>query len=380
MFKSKACFKYYWSVMDKIRVGVIGCGGIASGTHVPNYLKLQDVSVVACADIDESRARDFAKRFNIPAYYKDYRDMLDKESLDAVSVCTPNVAHKDPSIAAMKAGAHVLVEKPMAASLKDAIEMWETSKKTNRVLIVGFQTRFSPSIVLLRDIVASGELGSIYYARALHLRRWGIPPSPTFIDVKLSGGGALLDIGCYAVDTAMYVLGFPEPKTVTGITYAKFGRNRKYAEIGCWGSKWKPEEFQVEDMAVGFVKFENGLSMVVETSWASYINTSGIFNLVLLGDEGGAQMDPLEIYKGLELEELKKRAYGPLNLAAKPIDHLPSIDIYYMRIANFIESVKLGKPLFSSADEGIKVQAILDAIYKSASLNREVEVEKPWKS
>jgi predicted dehydrogenase len=366
--------------MGKIRVGVIGCGGIASGTHVPNYLKLQDVSVVACADIDESRARDFAKRFNIPAYYKDYRDMLNKENLDAVSVCTPNVAHKDPSIAAMKAGAHVLVEKPMAASLKDAAEMWETSKKTNRILIVGFQTRFSPSIVLLRNVVASGELGSVYYARALHLRRWGIPPSPTFIDVKLSGGGALLDIGCYAVDTAMYVLDFPEPKTVTGVTYARFGKNKKYAEMGCWGSKWKPEEFQVEDMAVGFVRFENGLSMMVETSWASYINSSGVFNLVLLGDEGGAQMDPPEIYKGLELEELKRRAYGPLNLAAKPIDNLPNVDIYYMRIANFIESVKLGKPLFSPADEGIKVQAILDAIYKSAALNREVEVEKPWKS
>lgn len=366
--------------MDKIRVGIIGCGGIASSTHVPNYLKLQDVSVVACADIEVSRARDFAKRFNIPAYYGDYRDMLDKESLDAVSVCTPNVAHKDPSVAAMKAGAHVLVEKPMAASLKDAVEMWETSKKTNRILIVGFQTRFSPSIVLLKNIVASGELGAIYYARALHLRRWGIPPSPTFIDLKLSGGGALLDIGCYAVDTAMYVLGFPEPKTVTGVTYAKFGKNKKYAEMGCWGSKWKPEGFQVEDMAIGFVRFENGLSMLVETSWAGYINSSGVFNLVLLGDEGGAQMDPPEIYKGLELEELKKRAYGPLNLAAKPIDHFPNVDIYNMRIANFIESVKIGKPLFSSADEGIIVQAILDAIYKSANLGREVEVEKPWRS
>ncbi|MEM1569323.1 MAG: Gfo/Idh/MocA family oxidoreductase, partial [Candidatus Bathyarchaeia archaeon] len=99
--------------MDKIKVGIIGCGGIASSTHVPNYLKLPDVSVVACADIDVSRARDFAKKFNIPAFYGDYRDMLDKESLDAVSVCTPNVAHKEPSIAAMKAGAHVLVEKPM---------------------------------------------------------------------------------------------------------------------------------------------------------------------------------------------------------------------------------------------------------------------------
>ena len=366
--------------MTEIRVGIIGCGGIASSTHAPNYLKVPGVTLVACADVDLSRAKAFAKRFNIPSYYQDYREMLDKESLDAVSVCTPNRFHKDPAVAAMKAGAHVLVEKPMAATLSDAVEMWRVSKETGRVLIVGFQSRFNPAVVTLRDIVSSGELGSVYYARALHLRRWGIPSSPTFIDADLSGGGALADIGCYAVDTAMYVLGFPEPEAAVGVTYTKFGRKPEYASVGCWGSKWRAEDFKVEDMAVGFVKFENGLSMIIETSWASYIGKPAVFNVILLGDRGGAQMDPLEVYRGVTLEEYRRLSYGPLNLVAKPVSSFPRLDVYYLRIARFVESVKLGKPLFSPADEGVKVQAIIDAIYRSAKLGREIEVQKPWKS
>ena len=133
-------------------------------------------------------------------------------------------------------------------------------------------------------------------------------------------------------------------------------------------------------MAVGFVKFENGLSMIIETSWASYIGKPAVFNVVLLGDKGGAQMDPLEVYRGLTLEDYKKLSYGPFNLVAKPVASLPKLDIYHLRIARFIESVKLGKPLFSPADEGVRVQAIIDAIYKSAKLGKEVEVQKPWKN
>lgn len=352
----------------EIRVGVIGCGGIARATHVPHYKKIKDVELVACADVNEQAARKMAEDFKIPRHYVDYNDMLEKEELDAVSVCTPNMVHKGPAVAAMEAGAHVLTEKPMAGSLQDAREMYETSRKTGRILIVGFQTRFRPDINALRGLISSGELGEIYYSRALMLRRWGIPPVKTFISRGLSGGGSFLDIGCYAVDTAMYVLNFPKPKLVLGAAYNKFGKDPELAARGCWGGAWNPEEFDVEDNFFGMVRFENELTLLLETSWASFMH-SDAFNLALLGNRGGAQLEPLELYKELM----------GARVTVRPQDPMPKVDLYEMRILKFVESIREERPLFSPAIEGLRVQAILDAAYRSASEERAVPVElDPW--
>lgn len=350
--------------MGKLRIGVIGTGGIAKAAHLPNYRKIEDVELVACADIDLAAAKRVAKEFKIPHSYADYNDMLEKESLDAVSVCTPNVLHKDPSIAAMKAGAHVLTEKPMAGRLSDAREMYEASKKYRKVLVVGFQTRFRIDLNTLKELVQAGELGEVYYARALALRRWGIPVRPTFIDKRLSGGGPLLDIGCYAVDMAMYVLGFPAPKSAYAVTYDKICKDPVMARKEGWGGHWKVENFTVEDNAFGFVKFRDGMTMLLETNWASF-SPADIFNVVLLGVRGGAQLSPLELYKDI----MKKR------VVIKPHDEIKQPDIYEQRIFKFIESVRKGKPLSCPAIEGVKVQAILDAIGRSAELDKEVRVE-----
>jgi predicted dehydrogenase len=354
---------------EKVRVGIVGCGGIARATHVPHYKKLAGVELVACADINPEAAKRMAEDFGIPRHYEDYNDMFEREELDAVSVCTPNTAHKDPAVAAMKAGAHVLTEKPMAGSLEDAKEMYEASRRTGKILIVGFQTRFRPDINALRDLVESGELGEVYYSRALMLRRWGIPPVKTFISKELSGGGPLLDIGCYAVDTAMYVLGFPRPRLAFGMTYDKFGKDPKLAARGCWGSSWRPEEFDVEDNYFGMVKFETGLTLLLETNWASFI-PSDVFNVALLGTRGGAQLEPLELYKDLM----------GTRVTVRPQDPMPKVDIYEERIVKFVESVREGRPLFSPAIEGLRVQAVLDAAYRSASEGKAVPVDlDPWR-
>jgi len=348
----------------RIRVGIIGCGGIARSTHAPYYKKISDVEIVACADVDADAARSMAEEFKIPKYYVDYNEMLEKEEVDAVSVCTPNMLHKDPAIAAMKKGAHVLTEKPMAGSLRDAREMYEESRKTGRILIVGFQTRFRPDLNILRSIVDNGELGEVYYSRAVALRRWGIPPKSTFISRRLSGAGPLFDIGCYAVDFAMYVTGFPKPKSAFGVEYCKFGRRPEMAEKGCWGRTWDPQDFEVEDNAFALVRFEKDFTMLLETSWASFISEDK-FGITLFGTEGGAQLDPLEIYKEVQ----------GIRVIVKPQDKIPEVDIYEERIKKFIQSVREGRPLFSPAIEGLRVQAILDAIHKSAMENREVPVE-----
>lgn len=347
-----------------IRVGIIGCGGIARFAHVPNYKKISDVEIVACADIDVNAARSMAEEFKIPKYYSDYNEMLEKEEIDAVSVCTPNMFHKDPAVAAMKARIHVLTEKPMAGNLKDAIEMYEVSKKTGRILIVGFQTRFRPELNILRSIVDSGELGEVYYSRAIALRRWGIPPWKTFMSRKLAGTGPLFDIGCYAVDFAMYVTNFPRPKSAFGVEYSKFGRRPEMAGKGCWGRTWNPEDFEVEDNAFALVRFEKDFTMLLETSWASFISEDK-FDLTLLGTEGGAQLDPFEIYKEVQ----------GVRVVVKPQEKVPEENIYEARIKKFIQSVKEGHPLFSPAIEGLRVQAVLEAIHRSAVEGRETSVE-----
>jgi predicted dehydrogenase len=353
-----------FAMEKKVRVGIIGSGGIACATHIPNYKKIDGVELVACADIDLSAAKRASKEFNIPRFYREYEEMLKKENLDAVSVCTPNAFHKDPAIAAMKAGAHVLTEKPMAGKLSDAKRMYEASKKYGKILIVGFQTRFRIDLNALRQLVNEGELGDVYYTRALSLRRWGVPVRPTFIDKKVSGGGPLLDIGCYAVDMAMYVLGFPAPRKAYAVTYDKICKDPTMAKKGGWGGQWRVEDFTVEDNAFGFVKFRNGMTMLLETNWASF-SPSDAFNLILLGTKGGAQLEPFELYKDV----LEKR------VVIKPHDEIHQPDIYEQRIFKFVESVRKGKPLFSPAIEGLKVQAILDAMYRSAAQKKEVEVE-----
>jgi len=350
--------------VKKLRVGIIGTGGIAKVAHLPNYKKLDDVELVACADIDLTAAKKVSKEFKIPHIYEDCNEMLEKESLDAVSVCTPNVVHRDPTIAALKAGAHVLTEKPMAGDLPSAVKMYEASKKYKRMLIVGFQTRFRIDLNSLKDLAQAGELGDVYYARALALRRWGVPVRPTFIDRKLSGGGPLLDIGCYAVDMVMYVLGFPVPKTAYAVTYDKICKDPVMARKEGWGGHYRVEDFSVEDNAFGFVKFRDGMTMLLETNWASF-SPADVFNIVLLGTKGGAQLTPLELYKDV----LKKR------VIIKPHDEVKQPDIYEQRIFKFVESVKKGKPLFCPAIEGVKDQAILDAVSRSAALRKEVEVE-----
>jgi len=350
--------------MSRIRVGIVGCGGIARATHVPHYKKISEVEIVACADVDVNAARSLAEDFKIPRFYTDFNDMFEKEELDAVSVCTPNMFHKAPTVAALKAGAHVLTEKPMAGNLRDALEMYEASKKTGRILIVGFQTRFRPDLNILRSMVNNGELGEIYYSRALALRRWGIPPKKTFISRALAGAGPLLDIGCYAVDFAMYVMGFPEPKSAFGVVYTKFGNNPEMVKRGCWGGTWSPAEFEVEDNAFSLVRFKKDFTMLLETNWASFIDRDKL-SITLLGTNGGAQLDPFEIYRDIQ----------GVRVTVKPQDQAPDVDIYEMRIRKFIESVKEGKPLFSPAIEGLRVQAILEAIYQSAVEGREMPVE-----
>ncbi|RKY03285.1 gfo/Idh/MocA family oxidoreductase [Candidatus Poribacteria bacterium] len=347
-------------MMKEIKVGVIGVGGIAQGAHIPNYMKIPGVKVYAVCDIIEERAKEVAKRFDVPYYFTDYKKLVEMDELDAVSVCTPNKFHKDPTVAALKAGKHVLCEKPMATSAEEGREMVEAAKKSGKILMIGMNNRFRGESQVLKKLIDEGELGEIYFARAFAIRRRGIPSWGVFVRKDMSGGGPMYDIGVHILDLTMWLMGFPKPRGVYGVTYRKFG-DRPDAAAGGWGM-WDWKHFDVEDFAAAFIKFENGASLYLEASWASNIEKDE-FNSYLLGDKAGARLFPLQIYGELR---------GTLvNITPA---HVPSLNSHEEEIRRFIQAIREGKPSPIPPEESLTVQKILDAVYKSAETGRQVRI------
>ncbi|MEN2984983.1 MAG: Gfo/Idh/MocA family oxidoreductase [Dictyoglomaceae bacterium] len=344
-----------------IRVGIVGAGGIARHLHIPRYKKIPDVEVVAIADSDKDRAEILAQEFNIPKIYYNYEEMFEKENLTAISVCTPNYLHAPVTISALNRGIHVLCEKPMATSVKEAEDMVEASKKSGRILMIGQTQRFRPFNSALKRLIEKGELGEIYYARGSLLRRKGIPGIGTWFTTKeMAGGGCLLDIGVHILDIVWWLMGMPKPKFILGNIYANFGP--KGLGEGGWnkGVKGKPI-FDVEDFAVGFIKFENGATLTIETSWASNIEKDE-GNYLILGTLGGAQLNPPKIFKDLEnmssnIEIIEKST----EWGEGEIDH-------------FVECVKENKEPIATGEQGLTVMKMLMGIYESSEKGIPIEI------
>jgi len=349
--------------VEKVRVGIVGAGGIAN-LHARYYKEFPDVELVAVCDIVEERARDFAQRWGIPRenVFTDYVEMFESVKMDAVSICTPHAVHAQPAVEALRRGIHVHVEKPMASRGEDALRMWRAAKEAGKILMVGFQTRWSPELVAARRIVASGALGRIYYCETtLGGRRRGIPGSPTFIKRELAGGGVVLDLGCYAIDNALYVLGFPRPLTVSASIEAAIGPQEGAVVEGGWA--WNPREFEVEDFVVALVRLEGGCTLLLKESWAMHANSLG--PSLILGTKGGLKYPPLEVYRD---------EWGYMTTTTLV---LPQVDSFRMKMRAFVDAVKRGGPSPVDPKEIVIEQYILDAIYESARRGREVEVRLP---
>lgn len=345
--------------MPKIGVGIIGCGGIARGAHIPNYTKLSGVRIVACCDVVASAAKSCAREFKIPRIYTDYEKMLELKEINAVSVCTPNFMHMGPTIAALKAGKHVLCEKPLAMNANEGRAMVDAARKAGRKLVVGFQNRLSSSAQCLKKFSTKGHFGEIYFARAHALRRREIPSWGLFTQKDKQGGGPLIDIGVHILDLTLYLMGFPEPTAAFGATYTKFGNRSDIMNL--WG-KWDPSKYTVEDLGVGLIRFKNGETVSLEASFASNIERS-VFNTNLLGTEGGCQLEPLRVYREEE---------GILT-DSTPV-FLPEVDCHEQEVRLFIESVATDSEPFSTGEEALVTTECLDAIYKSAETGREAAV------
>ncbi|MCD6520100.1 MAG: Gfo/Idh/MocA family oxidoreductase, partial [Anaerolineae bacterium] len=282
--------------MAKLRVAIIGAGGIARYAHAPGYKALEDrVELVAVCDVVRSKAEELARDFDIPRVYTDYREMLSQEKLDAVTVCTPNSAHKEPTIAALEAGAHVLCEKPIAMNLQEGREMVATARRLGKILQIGLHFRFRSETQALKRVIEAGELGEIYYGEATYMRRRGIPTWGVFTQKEFQGGGALIDIGVHVLDHAMWLMGNPKPVSVLGMTYAKFGKRK---DVAVSGKRWDVDKFNVDDMGVAMVRFENGATLILRACWAAHIPKT-IDETRILGTHGGAVMPPLRISKDM---------------------------------------------------------------------------------
>ena len=346
----------------KVGIGIIGSGGIAQNAHMPGYAEVSDLcEIVAVADSNEQVAREAAEKFGVKHVYTDYTELLKMEEVDAVSVCTPNYLHMDPTIRAFEAGKHVLCEKPIAMNAEEAKRMVDAGSKARKKFQVGYNLRFSPQHQLLKTYVDAGELGQIYYARAQAMRRRGIPGWGVFIDKSKQGGGPLIDIGVHILDLTLWLMGHPKPIAASGITYAKFGRRGDV--VGFLG-QWDYKNFTVEDFAAALIRFDNGATIVLESSFVANI-PEDLFTSTLCGTEGGAVTSPLTIVQE------KHRSLQTF----EPKIPQKEVNSHHAEVKHFVECiVNDDKPLVTG-EHGLAVAQIMDAIYRSSELGREVTID-----
>lgn len=349
-----------------MKVGIIGTGGIANA-HVRDGwtpLKSEGVEVVACADIVPGKAAEFAAKYGIPHAFEDHNKLLAMGDIDAVSVCTYNMAHRQPTMDALRAGKHVLVEKPMATFLVDAVEMVRAAKESGKLLMTGIKSRYSAEWMAARRFAQSGVLGKTYYAQASGGRRRGVP-GRTFINKDTAGGGIIVDGGVYTIDNVLWVLGFPKPVSVTAMTNNYVGRlPGPQPEGAMW--QWDPDKLAVEDFGTAWVRFEDGTVFSYMSAWAHHME--GMGGTYFLGSTGGIKLSPFEYY------------HDQAGYMVKTTPNLKEVDPpgqFRAEIAAFTKAIREGLPSPIPPEEVLLTNVIMQGIYDSAAAGHEIAINIP---
>jgi len=345
-----------------LRIAFIGAGGIA-GAHIDILAEMKDVEIVALADLNEAAMASLGEKYGIEHHFTDYETMLREIQPEAVSVCTPNFLHAPAAIAALDAGAHVLVEKPMAMNAQEAEAMVEAAERNRKKLCIAFQWRFSPKTQFLREAIDEGQFGNIMYARVHALRRRGIPNWGVFGRKDLQGGGPMIDIGVHMLEVAHYTMGSPKPVTASGQTWTYLG-NKKSKTKSRWAG-WDHKNYTVEDLAVGQIRFENGAVLSLESSFAAHLEKE-VMNFTIMGEKAGANWDPPVIHRD--------QAGHMVDITPNWLPPSGFRDNFRAKLTDFVEHVRKDKPTIISAREGLMVQKMLDGIYQSAEAGHEVEI------
>ncbi|NLB82043.1 MAG: Gfo/Idh/MocA family oxidoreductase [Clostridiaceae bacterium] len=354
-----------------LKIGIVGCGGIANGKHMPALKKIKEVEMVAFCDIVKDRAQKAAAEFGVEGanVYESYVEMLEKEQLDIVHVCTPNKSHATISIAAMESDCHVMCEKPMAKTVEDAVKMLECAKKTGKKLTIGYQNRFSKEATYLNKACRRGDLGEIYFAKAHALRRRAVPTWGVFLNEEEQGGGPLIDIGTHALDLTLWMMDNYNVKSVKGSVFKKLGDQTKTGNT--WGD-WDPKEYSVEDSAFGFIQMQNGATIILESSWALNTLDVGEAKTTLCGTKAGADMhDGLRFNKA----DLGKLTVTKPDLKSGGVAFYEgeSINPADCEARKWVDAVINDTEPIVKPEQALVVTQILEAIYKSSETGKQID-------
>ncbi|ALS29540.1 Gfo/Idh/MocA family oxidoreductase [Paenibacillus cisolokensis] len=354
--------------MSKLKIGVIGTGSI-SNVHLDAYRNNPEVEIYAVCDLNEERAKASAQKYGATHVFTDYNELLALPEIHAVSICTWNNTHAPISIAALEAGKHVLVEKPMTQTVEQALQVQETVRRTGKVLQVGFVRRYDPNAQILKQFIDDGLLGNIYYAKASSLRRLG-NPGGWFADKERSGGGPLIDIGVHVIDVCWYLMGRPKVRSISGSAYHLLGNRSNVRHLSFYkAADYDASKNTVEDMANALIRFENGASLMVDVSFTLHAKKDETA-VKLFGDKGGAELEP-------ELALITERNDIIMNWAPQ-VDHL-SFNFgaaFQSEINHFIDATLGRKETLSPVDDGVEIMKILCGIYESAETGREIVFEE----
>ncbi len=349
--------------MTKVNVGMIGCGGIAMGKHLPALAKIPEAQAVAFFDVALDRGHEAKNKFGThdARVYSDVYELLRDPEVHVVHVCTPNDTHAEISIAALEAGKHVLCEKPMAKSAADARRMMETAERTGKKLSIAYQNRFRADSRWLHQACRAGDLGEIYVAKAHAVRRRAVPTWGVFLDLEKQGGGPLIDIGTHALDLALWMMDNYEPKTVLGSSYRKLAEQGSDANL--WG-KWDPSKFTVEDSAFAMITMKSGATVWLESSWALNTLDTDEAKVSLMGTKAGADMK-----NGLRVngEEHGRLYTQEIQMSGDFGGNAGPDDAAEHEARSWINSILEEREPVVTAKQALVVQEILEAIYESAN-------------
>ena len=349
--------------MSTLKVGVIGVGGIAR-THMPGWAASPNAEVVAGADLVPVALEGWGADWDITRLETDSAALINDPDIDIIDVCTPNMYHAPLSIAALEAGKHVICEKPLAPTPADVQRMIEARDKSGKMLMTAQHFRFSGRSKALKAEIDLGVLGEVYHARSWMLRRTGIPTRLAFLSSQHSGGGACIDIGVHILDLTLWMMGNPEPVSVTGVARSVLAKNPK--TFGLWPMRGPiPEGMDVEEMAMAFVRFETGATLMLEISWLLHHNILGEdVQMWLYGTKGGSHWPKCEIYEtNVDTIQTYNRALQMTRDLAEP---------HAQECIEFAQAIVDGAPSPVPAEQSLQVMKILNAIYESEKTGREV--------
>lgn len=353
------------------KVGLIGLGGIAKAAHMSAYGRMDNVELAAICDIVPKKIEDFKKRYDLPddfPAFTDYHDLLEVEGLDYVDICTPNYLHSIIAVDALNKGLNVFTEKPDAVSVAEVTRMKDAADASGKVLMAMRNNRHRNTAKFLKNYIADGHMGDIYCGRCGWIRRRGIPGKGGWFTTKeQSGGGPLIDLGVHMIDLAIWLMGNPTPVAVTGCTYTKFADTEVSDSVNSsFGEKKANGIFDVEDLAMGFIRFDNGACLQIEFSWASNIKEEDNF-VELRGTKSGAKLSMLH---GLEIFS---ESHGQLTNITPLADDMKGIPQHEANLRHFLDVLGGATPDFLPI-QGVNMIKILEAMYESAKLGHEIQL------